>query len=289
VSATEQMRIAAAESDAAFAWYVSDLWFPPHLQAASRFASHNAKGLVLMPRGHAKCQSGNARVAMADGSLCRLADVMPGDMVVGLDGLELRPAKVLWAGPTGRKPMLRIRTKSGSELVVSPEHRLRTFDGWADGRSIEPGSFLAAPLALPSGHGQVSVDEASLLAYWVAQGCRGQGSLTLSIFNPVIQAVAVAHATALGLGTSIVRSRGRDADVRVLRGGLDLVRRYGFEPLTCGAAHKRVPPAIFTASDDVVVAFLRALYESDGSVYRQRGRPVVGGTPPRSAHSAQWP
>jgi hypothetical protein len=127
----EWLRQRAVFDDAAFAEYVTvgGQVFPRHLREASRFADAHDQWIVLMPRGHAKCQSGDARVAMADGSLCRLADVMPGDMVVGLDGLKLRPARVLWAGPTGRKAMLRIRTKSRNELVVSPEHRLRTFEG----------------------------------------------------------------------------------------------------------------------------------------------------------------
>ncbi len=51
---SDELRVAAAYSDAAFALYVSDLWFPPHLREATAFAQANEKGLVLMPRGHAK-------------------------------------------------------------------------------------------------------------------------------------------------------------------------------------------------------------------------------------------
>jgi len=50
----EELRGAAASNDAAFADYVSDLVFPEHLRAASRFAERNERGLVLAPRGHAK-------------------------------------------------------------------------------------------------------------------------------------------------------------------------------------------------------------------------------------------
>ena len=50
----EELRGAAASNDAAFAEYVSDLVFPEHLRAASRFAERNERGLILAPRGHAK-------------------------------------------------------------------------------------------------------------------------------------------------------------------------------------------------------------------------------------------
>ncbi len=54
MSAAEELRRSAAVSDTAFALYVSNLWFPDHLRAASGFAQRTDKGLVLMPRGHAK-------------------------------------------------------------------------------------------------------------------------------------------------------------------------------------------------------------------------------------------
>jgi hypothetical protein len=37
----EELRCAAATNDAAFAEYISDLMFPEHLRAASRFAERN--------------------------------------------------------------------------------------------------------------------------------------------------------------------------------------------------------------------------------------------------------
>jgi predicted phage terminase large subunit-like protein len=50
----EELRLAAASNDAAFAEYVSDLVFPEHLRAASRFADAHERALILAPRGHAK-------------------------------------------------------------------------------------------------------------------------------------------------------------------------------------------------------------------------------------------
>lgn len=50
----EWLRVKAQTSDAAFAEYVSGLVFPRHLREMEQFLDRNDRGLVLMPRGHAK-------------------------------------------------------------------------------------------------------------------------------------------------------------------------------------------------------------------------------------------
>ncbi len=50
----EWLRVKAQTSDAAFAEYMSGLVFPRHLREMEQFLDQNDRGLVLMPRGHAK-------------------------------------------------------------------------------------------------------------------------------------------------------------------------------------------------------------------------------------------
>ena len=57
------LRGLARQSDAAFAEYVTGEVFPVHLRAAARFADGHDRGLVLMPRGHAKTTLFMARAA----------------------------------------------------------------------------------------------------------------------------------------------------------------------------------------------------------------------------------
>ena len=73
----EILRQAAATNDAAFAEYLSDLVFPEHLRAASRFADANERALVLAPRGHAKSTLFMHRAA-------RLIGVKRGDWRLGI-------------------------------------------------------------------------------------------------------------------------------------------------------------------------------------------------------------
>jgi predicted phage terminase large subunit-like protein len=73
----EELRLAAASNDAAFAEYMSDLVFPEHLRAASRFAERNERSLILAPRGHAKSTLFMHRAA-------RLIGVNRGDWRLGI-------------------------------------------------------------------------------------------------------------------------------------------------------------------------------------------------------------
>lgn len=59
----EWLRKQAADSDAAFAEYVTGLVFPRHLRDMERFMNQHERALVLMPRGHAKTTQLIARAA----------------------------------------------------------------------------------------------------------------------------------------------------------------------------------------------------------------------------------
>lgn len=73
----EWLRVQAASNDAAFAEYVAGLRFPKHLRQAGRFADRGTRGLILMPRGHAKTTLFIHRVA-------RLVGVTQGFARIGI-------------------------------------------------------------------------------------------------------------------------------------------------------------------------------------------------------------
>jgi DNA repair photolyase len=80
------------------------------------------------------CLSADTPILLVDGTSARLADVRPGDLVVGTEvrgGLRrLVPTPVLDAWST-TKPAWRIRLADGTALVASAEHRFLTAGGWA--------------------------------------------------------------------------------------------------------------------------------------------------------------
>ncbi len=71
-----------------------------------------------------------------------------GDEVVyrTIHGKELRllvPRKVrAWVWYVGRKPGLKIATKEGYELTVTPEHKVLTPEGWVEAKDLQPGDKI---------------------------------------------------------------------------------------------------------------------------------------------------
>lgn len=82
---------------------------------------------------------------------------------------ELRPGQLVWNGENWvaveavahelPRAGLRIRTVGGRELALTPEHRMRTPDGWVPGGSLAAGDLLCAP---PAPHNGAADDAAGV-------------------------------------------------------------------------------------------------------------------------------
>jgi len=99
--------------------------------------------------GCAYCLAGDTPILMADGATKLLADVQPGEQVIGTrsaDG-ERRfvPSLVLDRWATARRAY-RVRLDSGAELIASGDHRFLTPQGWR--YVIAPGRNKRARLHL---------------------------------------------------------------------------------------------------------------------------------------------
>lgn len=99
--------------------------------------------------GCAYCLSGDTRILMADGSSKQLADVKPGEHVVGTalggGGRRFVPSLVLDRWATARRAY-RVKLDSGDELIASGDHRFLTPQGWryviAPGRNTRARAHL---------------------------------------------------------------------------------------------------------------------------------------------------
>jgi DNA repair photolyase len=102
--------------------------------------------------GCAYCLSGDARILMADGTSKQLADIKPGEHVVGTARSEggdtarrFVPSLVLDRWATARRAY-RVRLDTGTELIASGDHRFLTPNGWR--YVIAPGRNQRARLHL---------------------------------------------------------------------------------------------------------------------------------------------
>jgi recombination protein RecA len=169
-----------------------------------------------------------------------------------------------------RKPVLRLRLRSGRTISVTHNHPLRVmsergFIVWREAGQIRQGETLVSALfgAVEAAEGDgLSEDEAVLLGYLVAEGTLSQrNSIHFTNWDPEVSG----EYTRLMEGLFDVRVRNYyDKEFNVYSKALRerLARDYGLDYVK--AAGKKVPRCVRTAGHKVQRAFLSALFEGDG-------------------------
>jgi protein RecA len=169
-----------------------------------------------------------------------------------------------------RKPVLRLRLRSGRTVSVTHNHPLRVmsergFVVWREATQIKQGDTLVSALfgAVEAAEGDgLSEDEAVLLGYLVAEGSLSpRNSIRFTNWDPEVSG----EYTRLMESLFDVRVRNYyDKEFAVYSKALrdQFARDYGLDYVT--AAGKKVPHCVRTAGHKVQRAFLSALFEGDG-------------------------
>ncbi len=171
-----------------------------------------------------------------------------------------------------RKPVVRLRLRSGRVVTATHNHPLRVmsergFIVWRKAGEIQVGDTVVSALfgATEAAHGDgLSEDEAVFLGYLVAEGTLGWGARNGVRFTNWDPEVAAEYT---GLAERLFRATVRHYDGKehrifdtVLR--TQLAEQYGLDYVN--AAGKAVPACVRTAGHKVQRAFLSALFEGDG-------------------------
>jgi intein/homing endonuclease len=215
------------------------------------------------------CLGAETPVQMANGERRRIADVQVGDQVLALTPRwRLAPAEVTHRG-VKTKPVFRVSLKTGLKLEASADHRVLTWKGWQRIEGLRPGDYVTMVRRLPVQGGDLTEDDALLLAVWLAEGTKRGHSYSFTNTNPEIVSAVKVVAQRRGWdirqgGAAMYRVSAR----RQHSGDTpnNLLRRYGCWGLATDTI--RVPAAVFRATDAVVAVFLAALIGCDGSVNR---------------------
>jgi recombination protein RecA len=208
----------------------------------------------------------------------RIEDVVEagaGTAVVAKDkGGRLHTRRILDRMVQGEQDVLGLRLRDGTELWVTPDHRVLTEHGWREAGELRAGDRVARPRQFGR-FGTVEPvppDHARLLGYLVGDGYVG-GKTPIAFVNVAecLQQDAIAIAEGLGC-----QARRRGIETAFLHrpgersGVLALARWAGIWGKL--APEKQVPPPFFDAdvSAEVVGNLLFGLWESDGYVTREQ-------------------
>ena len=235
------------------------------------------------------CLTGDTRILRADtGAEVTFDELMrtgwDGVLAWSLDErMRLVPAPVTSVFESGVKDVYRLRLASGREVKATANHPFLTLGGWTPLGDLEPGSRVAIPRRVPAplspGLGW-SQDRIGLLAHLIGDGCaiKRQPVHYTSDDPENLDFVEAAAASEFGLTPRRVAQKtwwnsSLPAPEGCTHGAGspidDWFSELGIAYL--GVRDKRIPTALFSASDDEVCLFLRHLWASGGCVWPARG------------------
>lgn len=197
----------------------------------------------------------------------------------------------------GEQDVMGLRLRGGTELWVTPDHKILTEGGWRPAGQLAAGDRVARPRKF-SGFGDAEpmpAEHARLLGYLIGDGYVG-GKTPVTFINVVDALQEDAASIARTLGCDAKR---RSGGIEVAfshrpgerNGVLELCRQSGIRgKLT---PEKQVPSSFFAPdiSSEVVANLLFGLFESDGWVSREQTGGIRVGyttTSPQLAQQLHW-
>ncbi len=268
------------------------------------------------PFGSGKCASGETPVLLANGRLATLAELHAEarkNGTVTVDGTDewVRPARpvelcslvgdrlvrsrtqTLYRGKSDS--LVRVRTRSGRSVRVTPVHRLFAIDSTGAlretmARDLKPGDYLASVRRLPAPEGapklhvelprlrrrgtavrvpeRMTAELAEFLGLFVAEGyVRGSRTVVFTNADESLLARFLELASRLfGVRGRIERQPGKTPNV--LLGAVSLVRLLDHLGTGRTSADKGIPADVLAAGNAALGGFLRGYYLGDGGLSR---------------------
>jgi replicative DNA helicase len=119
--------------------------------------------------------SGSRLLDPQTGRLMTIDDIVArrqGSLLTLDERYRLRPTTIADFIDDGVKPVYRVRTSLGREIVTTASHPFLTIGGWQPLMALQPGQRVAVPRTLPYfGTGEIPPAQAKLLGYLLADGC----------------------------------------------------------------------------------------------------------------------
>jgi replicative DNA helicase len=226
-------------------------------------------GPQAAPAGHAEpaASGGEADVAGAR-DVAGAPDVASHPGPGGPGGPRLVTVRPSAYVDDGRKPVFRVRTASGRQVRTTASHPFLTPGGWRPLAELAVGQQVGVPAALPCfGRDVLPTDEVLMLAHLVgAPGSDKRGPRLWTDNREV--ATDIEHRGArwgVSVGDRLLPGGARTWDVECGDGLHALAAEHG---VAAEPADRRVPPAVFRLTRDLLARFLNRLLGSTATVWQ---------------------
>jgi DNA polymerase-3 subunit alpha len=230
--------------------------------------------------GFNKCLVGDTEIYdAATGRLVRIADVYEGRATLDavatcdVDALRLGHGRVLDIMDNGVKPVFRLRTESGREIMATGNHPFLMIDGWRNLEAIGVGEHIAVPRALPGGaRTEWPEHEVVALGHLLAEGNLGHPS-GVYYYNQDEASIADFTAAAERFANVRCTRTTHKGTASIYTGRLDRAQPNGIfewaralDLLGKVATTKEVPAAAFELPDAQIGMLLGRMWDGDGHV-----------------------
>ena len=253
---------------------------PPNSFALARTVEYFRIPRNVLTMCLGKCLTGDTRVVDAEsGAYVPITEMRFAKSTIGLDGWNLKPARVSAFVPHGQQLVYRLRTRAGLRIRATANHPFRMLRGWVPLERLRVGDRIAVARSIPVfGKTPIPDWEAALLGLMISEGqCYTPGhSPTFTSSDPALVDLLQKSVAASGLGDVTFKGcYGYRLVNRQRRGGVPCSNKahawlesYG---LNVRSGDKFVPQRIFTAPRRSVQLFLQALFGGDGGLYQAHG------------------
>ena len=261
-------------------------------QVFERLGIGAPKGVLL--HGPPGCITGESLVALEDGRLIKIEDVAknlePNIYIADLPVYPPASAKALHVYDVPET--IELLTETGKRLRMTPNHPLLTSEGWREAEKLKVGEEIKVFNWIPSPQNKVPMgftlnlqytynknvslpsewdeDIAFLLGAFVAEGDAWKGRIAFTINQNEEEFKKIILDKMLKFGPiyekiSIPRKK-RSIKIRFCNAGLSRFFEYYHK--------KEIPSPILLSPNNVAAAFLKGLFEGDGSVMLRTHRNV---------------
>jgi intein/homing endonuclease/phage terminase large subunit-like protein len=230
--------------------------------------------VIAAPRNHSKCLSKDTKILLSNGNRVSIQDIEVGQEIISLNQSTLlfETDTIVAKVDSGVKNILRLQTRTGNVIRLTPEHRILTFEGWKEAREITIKDRIASPRRVPclQSNQESTVSEVRLLAYLIAEGSLTEPtSIRFTNQDTLVVEDFKTCANSMGFNVSRITSL-----TWSLRTGVNSPLRWTRHNNIQGhsALTKKIPEWIFGLSVELKWQFLDALMVTDGFFAKQAGQ-----------------